>query len=119
MEQMHVVAALAALAQEHRLAAFRLLVQAGHKGLAAGEVAVALKMAPNTLSFHLERLRQARLVTFERHGRSLVYAARFDTMEALLGYLTDNCCDGQPELCRSPAFPPAKSASKPRKETVR
>ena len=100
------------------MAAFRLLVQAGHQGLAAGEVAAALKMAPNTLSFHLERLRQARLVTFERHGRSLVYAARFDTMELLLGYLTDNCCGGHPELCTPPACPPAKPASKRKKEPV-
>jgi len=118
MEQIDVVAALAALAQGHRLAAFRLLVQAGHQGLAAGEVAAALKMAPNTLSFHLERLRQARLVTFERHGRSLVYAARFDTMELLLGYLTDNCCGGHPELCAPPACPPAKPTSKRKKEPV-
>jgi ArsR family transcriptional regulator, arsenate/arsenite/antimonite-responsive transcriptional repressor len=119
MEQTDVVAALAALAQEHRLEAYRLLVQAGHKGLAAGEVATALGMAPNTLSFHLERLRQAGLVTFERHGRSLIYAARFDTMQALLGYLTDNCCGGHPEICRPAPCPPAKTASKARKVTVR
>jgi ArsR family transcriptional regulator, arsenate/arsenite/antimonite-responsive transcriptional repressor len=116
MERMDVVTALAALAQEHRLQAFRLLVQAGHKGLAAGEVATRLGLAPNTLSFHLERLRQAGLITFERHGRSLIYAARFDTMETLLGYLTENCCGGKPELCRPPACSPAKAKSRRRKE---
>jgi ArsR family transcriptional regulator len=119
MEQMDVVAALAALAQEHRLETYRLLVRAGHKGLAAGEVAAALGMAPNTLSFHLERLRQAKLVTVERHGRSLIYAARFDTMEALLGYLTENCCGGHPELCRPPICAPAKTPAKRRKEAAR
>lgn len=119
MEQTDVVAALAALAQEHRLQAYRLLVQAGHKGLAAGEIAAALRMAPNSLSFHLERLRRAELVAFERHGRSLVYAARFDTMEALLGYLTDSCCGGKPELCRPTARPSAKPAlSRRKKETA-
>jgi ArsR family transcriptional regulator, arsenate/arsenite/antimonite-responsive transcriptional repressor len=118
MEKMDAVAALAALAQEHRLEAFRKLAQAGHKGMAAGDIAAALGMAPNTLSFHLDRLRQARLVSVERHGRSLVYAARFDTMEHLLGYLTENCCEGRPELCLPAACNP-KPSQRRKKEAVR
>jgi DNA-binding transcriptional ArsR family regulator len=94
------VAALAALAQDNRLDAFRLLVQAGPEGLSAGNVASALKLAPNTLTFHFDRLRGAGLVTVRRDGRSMIYAARFDTMNALLGYLTENCCQGQSDQCK-------------------
>src|SRR5215471_16848902 len=94
MKKPHALAALAALAQENRLDAFRLLVQAGPEGAPAGEVAAALGIPPNTLSFHFDRLREAELVTVRRHGRSMIYAARFDTMNALLGYLTENCCGG-------------------------
>jgi ArsR family transcriptional regulator, arsenate/arsenite/antimonite-responsive transcriptional repressor len=99
MEKNNVVAALAALAQDNRLDVFRLLVQAGPEGMAAGAVATALDLAPNTLTFHFDRLRQAGLVTVRRDGRSMVYAARFDTMNELLGFLTDNCCGGTPEKC--------------------
>jgi ArsR family transcriptional regulator, arsenate/arsenite/antimonite-responsive transcriptional repressor len=101
MDKPDVVAALAALAQEHRLEIYRRLVQAGPGGLAAGEVANGVGIAPNTLSFHLDRLRHAGLVTFARQGRSLIYAARYDTMNSLIGYLTENCCGGKPELRRS------------------
>ena len=94
------VAALAALAQDSRLDVFRLLVQAGPDGLAAGEVAAKLKLAPNTLTFHFDRLREAGLVTVRRHGRSMIYAARFEIMNELLGYLTDNCCQGNADLCK-------------------
>jgi DNA-binding transcriptional ArsR family regulator len=94
MKRTGALVALAALAQENRLDAYRLLVQAGPEGLPAGEVAAALKMPPNTLTFHLDRLRAAELVTVCRQGRSMIYAARFDTMNALLGYLTENCCGG-------------------------
>jgi ArsR family transcriptional regulator len=94
MEKIDVIAALAALAQDNRLDAYRLLVQAGPKGLAAGEIADRLKLAPNTLSFHFDRLRHAALVTVRRDGRSLIYAARYDTMDDLLGFLTENCCKG-------------------------
>jgi DNA-binding transcriptional ArsR family regulator len=99
MERLSAVTALAALAQDTRLDAYRLLVAAGPGGMPAGQVAAALDLAPNTLSFHFDRLRQAGLLTVRRDGRSLIYAARFDTMTALLGYLTDNCCGGKPELC--------------------
>ncbi len=65
----------------------------------AGEIAAALKLAPNTLTFHFDRLRGAGLLTVRREGRSMIYAARFEAMNELLGYLTDNCCQGEPEKC--------------------
>jgi ArsR family transcriptional regulator, arsenate/arsenite/antimonite-responsive transcriptional repressor len=99
MDKEDVVAALAALAQEHRLEVYRLLVQAGPAGMPAGEVASGVGIPPNTLSFHLDRLRHAGLVTFERQGRSLIYTARYDTMNALIDYLTENCCGGKPASC--------------------
>jgi DNA-binding transcriptional ArsR family regulator len=94
MEKIEVVAALAALAQDNRLDVFRLLVEAGPEGMPAGAVATALDLAPNTLTFHFDRLRTAGLVTVRRDGRSMIYAAQFETMNSLLGYLTDNCCGG-------------------------
>src|ERR1700680_2562750 len=94
MEKSDAVAALAALAQDNRLDVFRLLVEAGPEGMHAGEIASALKLAPSTLTFHFARLRMAGLVTVRRDGRSMIYAARFETMNALLGYLTENCCGG-------------------------
>jgi ArsR family transcriptional regulator, arsenate/arsenite/antimonite-responsive transcriptional repressor len=112
MEKTGAVAALAALAQENRLDVFRLLVQAGPEGLAAGAVAEKLALAPNTLSFHFDRLRNAGLVTCTRNGRSLIYAARYETMNGLLGYLTENCCGGVPADC-APAV--CKAAVAPRK----
>jgi ArsR family transcriptional regulator, arsenate/arsenite/antimonite-responsive transcriptional repressor len=99
MEKTDAVAALAALAQENRLDVFRLLIEAGPEGLAAGDIAQKLRLAPNTLTFHFDRLRVAGLVSVRREGRSMIYAARFETMNALLGYLTDNCCSGKPEKC--------------------
>jgi len=99
MEKSNAVAALAALAQDNRLDVYRLLVQAGPDGLPAGQVAAALKLAPNTLTFHFDRLRGAGLVTVRRDGRSMIYAARFETMNALLGYLTENCCKGSNDAC--------------------
>lgn len=94
MKKVDVVAALAALAQDSRLDVFRLLVQAGPEGISAGAVATALDLAPNTLTFHFDRLRTAGLVTVRRDGRSMIYAAQFETMNSLLGYLTENCCCG-------------------------
>ncbi len=114
METTDTVAALSALAQEHRLAIFRLLVQAGPRGLPAGQVAEQLKLAPNTLTFHFDRLRLAGLVTQRREGRSMIYAAQFETMNALLGFLTENCCQGSPEQCAPGVCQPAKpKAAKP------
>ena len=99
MENTDAVAALAALAQDNRLDVFRLLVQAGPEGMPAGKVAEALELAPNTLTFHFDRLRSAGLVTVRREGRSMIYAAQFDIMNALLGFLTENCCQGAAETC--------------------
>src|ERR1700680_3352078 len=99
MKKADVVAALAALAQDNRLDVFRLLVEAGPEGRPAGAVAAALDLAPNTLTFHFDRLRTAELVTVRREGRSMIYAAQFDTMNELLGFLTENCCGGAPEKC--------------------
>jgi DNA-binding transcriptional ArsR family regulator len=117
MKKAEAVAALAALAQDNRLDVFRLLVQAGPEGMAAGAVSAALRLAPNTLTFHLDRLREAGLVTVERQGRSMIYTAQFGRMNALLGYLTENCCNGTPELCAPAACVPTP-AGKRRKETV-
>src|SRR5271157_679835 len=99
METTDAVIALAALAQDNRLDVFRLLVQAGPEGLPAGQVASALGLAPNTLTFHFDRLRSAGLVTVRREGRSMIYAARFETMNTLLAYLTENCCKGASQSC--------------------
>jgi len=88
------IRALGALAQEHRLAAFRLLVQAGPKGLPAGALAEALGLPPSSMSFHLAQLSNAGLVSQHRQSRSIIYAADFAAMNALLSYLTENCCAG-------------------------
>jgi DNA-binding transcriptional ArsR family regulator len=116
MEKTTAIEALAALAQENRLDTYRLLVQAGPNGVSAGEIAAALGLPPNTLSFHFDRLRQAGLVTVRRNGRSMIYAARYDTMNALIGFLTENCCGGQPEQC-APASG-CTPTSTPEKETT-
>src|SRR5206468_10029509 len=113
------VAALAALAQEHRLAVFRLLVQAGHEGMSAGQVAEAVDLAPNTLTFHFDRLRVAGLVTVRREGRSMIYAARYEAMNALVGFLTENCCQGAAAQgaatsCAGPSCEPAVSKKRMR-----
>jgi DNA-binding transcriptional ArsR family regulator len=108
MEKSNVIDALAALAQDNRLDTYRLLVQAGPDGLSAGEVAASLGLPPNTLSFHFDRLRQAGLVTVRRSGRSMIYAARFDTMNALIGYLTENCCGGQTGECAPSGCAPTR-----------
>src|SRR5215471_4617982 len=101
MKKHQAVSALGALAQDNRLDVFRLLVQAGPEGMPAGHVAEALSLAPNTLTFHFDRLRDAGLVTVRRDGRSMIYAARFETMNGLLAFLTENCCQGNPEQCRA------------------
>ena len=118
METSAAVAALAALAQDNRLDIFRLLVQAGPDGMPAGRVAEALGLAPNTLTFHFDRLRTAGLVTVRREGRSMIYAARYESMNALLDYLTENCCRGNAEACAPASCRPSQSARKRKRETV-
>lgn len=88
------VEALGALAQEHRLALFRLLVQAGDKGMAAGAIAEKLGVPNSSLSFHLTQLKDAGLILQERQHRSLIYRANYPAMNALVAYLLENCCAG-------------------------
>jgi DNA-binding transcriptional ArsR family regulator len=101
MKAASAIEALGALAQEHRLALFRLLVQAGGKGMAAGAIAEALGVPNSSLSFHLAQLRNAGLILQERQHRSLIYRANYPAMNALLDYLTENCCAGS--ACASTA----------------
>ena len=94
MNELEVVRSLAALAQEVRLRVFRALVVAGNDGLTPGTLAEQLDVASNTLSFHLKELAHAGLITQERQGRNVIYRASFVSMNELLGYLTENCCQG-------------------------
>jgi DNA-binding transcriptional ArsR family regulator len=96
MEMKHVVRALSALAQESRLAVYRLLVQAGPGGMPAGQIAEQLGIAPSSLSFHMKELAHAELVTVLQQGRFMIYSANYAAMNALLGFLTENCCGGNP-----------------------
>jgi DNA-binding transcriptional ArsR family regulator len=99
---------MAALAQEHRLAVYRLLVQAGDEGMSAGAIAEALGIPNSSLSFHLAQLNRAGLIKQERQSRSLIYTADYAAMNALLGYLTENCCAGAscgPHASRGSAAP--------------
>ena len=93
------VEALAALAHEHRLSVYRMLVEAGPAGLNAGTIATRLKIPPSSLTFHIQNLHRAGLVTQERRSREVIYAADFDSMNGLVGYLTENCCAGSGESC--------------------
>lgn len=99
MEQIEVVDALAALAQDTRLNIFRLLVRTGPDGLPAGQIAETLGLPATTLSFHLNQLRQAGLIDYRRESRSLIYAAEYDAMNGLIAYLTENCCQGDASAC--------------------
>jgi ArsR family transcriptional regulator len=98
METKAALAALAALAQESRLAIFRLLVQTGPEGLSVGKIGEALAIPPSSLSFHLKEMTHANLVTPRQEGRFIIYSAHFQTMNELLGFLTENCCGGKPCL---------------------
>lgn len=102
MEMREAVAALLALAQDSRLTIFRLLVAAGPDGLAAGRIAEAVGLAPATASFHLGQLRNAGLVSSRKAARSVVYVAEFRRMNALMAYLSENCCAGRADLCPEP-----------------
>lgn len=109
METKAVVTALAALAQDSRLAIFRTLIQAGPAGLAAGKISEFTGIAPSSLSFHLKELAHAGMVDSRQAGRFVIYTANFSTMNALLGFLTENCCGGNP--C-SPVCSPACDTEK-------
>lgn len=105
---------LAALAQETRLAIFRYLVEAGPEGVTAGRIGEALEVAPATLSFHLKELSAAGLVTSRQESRFYWYSANYEAMSDLIAYLTENCCQGQPEAC----CPPAKSGAAAKRKKV-
>lgn len=96
METRIAITALAALAQESRLAVFRLLVACGPEGMAASKIADELKIPSSSLSFHLKELSHAGLIQARQDGRFIIYAASFGTMNALIGFLTENCCGGKP-----------------------
>lgn len=96
MDTKNAISALAALAQTSRLAVFRLLVQKGPQGLAASKIGEELGIAASSLSFHLKELTHAELITPRQDGRFVIYAANFDTMNQLMGFLTDSCCGGNP-----------------------
>ena len=115
MKKRDALAILGALAQDNRLDVFRLLVEAGPQGMPAGHIAASLRLPHSALSFHLDRLREAGLITVRRDGRSMIYAAQFDAMNSLVSYLTAHCCQGRPELC-APKAPPARRRRK--SETV-
>jgi ArsR family transcriptional regulator len=99
MESKIAVASLSALAHEGRLSIFRLLVQAGHDGVAAGDIARRLDIFPNTLSASLNVLSHAGLIRSRRQGRSVIYSANYGDMRDLLGFLMEDCCGGAPEIC--------------------
>jgi DNA-binding transcriptional ArsR family regulator len=116
MKARQIIEALGALAHEHRLAIFRLLVERGPAGLAAGQIAARVGLVPSSLTFHLQNLQRAGLITRQRESRRLIYSADFEAMNGLVGYLTQNCCAGSAECapgCK-PAAPerPAKRTSK-------
>lgn len=100
MEMEHATEMLAALSYEARLRIFRYLVRIGPEGASAGEIAQACEITASTLSHHLNQMRSSGLIERTRQSRSLIYVANFDTMNALIAFLSEECCQGQPELCR-------------------
>jgi DNA-binding transcriptional ArsR family regulator len=116
MEKMYAIAALSALAQDTRLDIFRLLVEAGADGAPAGMIAEKLALPSATLSFHLNQLKHARLVKFRRESRSLIYTAEYQVMNELLGYLTENCCQGDAAACGLAPCAPATNEEDDRDE---
>ena len=116
METKNAVTALAALAQTSRLAVFRLLVQAGPEGFAASKIAEQLEIPASSLSFHLKELSHAELIVSRQDGRFIIYAANYDAMNELIGFLTDNCCAGN--SCSSTVLV-GKKLKRPRKTAVK
>jgi len=112
METKTALSALGALAQESRLRIFRYLVETGPQGAIVGKIAESLGFAPATLSFHLKELTHAGLLVASQEGRFVRYIANFDTMNALVGYLTENCCGGNPQQCAPACAPKTKSTRK-------
>jgi DNA-binding transcriptional ArsR family regulator len=118
MKPSRAVTALAGLAHKNRLAVFRMLVAAGPEGRSAGAIAARLKLPPSSLTFHLQHLQRAGLLTCERRSRQLIYAADFAVMNALVDYLTENCCEGSRATCDLLCAPSATSRPAPRRRNV-
>jgi DNA-binding transcriptional ArsR family regulator len=118
MKTPEVLGALGALAHEHRLAIFRLLVERGPEGLSAGRIADSVGLVPSSLTFHLQNLQRAGLITQQRLSRQLIYSADFGAMNGLIGYLTENCCAQSDGDC-APACRPAAAAVKARNKPTR
>jgi ArsR family transcriptional regulator len=114
MDTQTVIASLAALAQESRLAIYRLLVEAGPTGLAVGEIGASLHVSPATLSFHLKELSHAGLIASRQDGRYIYYSASYPRMNELIGYLTENCCARDGAGCAPACGPRSRRASKTR-----
>lgn len=113
MKTVNAVAALGAIAHDHRLAVYRMLVKRGPAGLPAGEIAARLELPPSSLTFHLQTLQRAGLVTQRRLGRQLIYAADYAAMNGLVAYLTENCCGGA--ACAPACEPRAVKTARGRK----
>lgn len=109
MNSKQAVEALGALAHEARLGVYRLLVEAGPEGLNAGTIASRLKMPPSSMTFHLQNLHRAGLITQERRSREVIYAAAFNAMNGLVGFLTENCCGGNASPCGTQCAPAIES----------
>jgi ArsR family transcriptional regulator, arsenate/arsenite/antimonite-responsive transcriptional repressor len=118
MNAKQAVGALAALAHEYRLGVYRMLVEAGPEGLNAGTIATRLKLPPSSLTFHIQQLHRAGLVTQERNSRQLIYAADFVAMNGLVSYLTENCCGGGASACAT-ACAPASEVKKPGRKATK
>lgn len=112
MEILEIVKALGAIAHESRLEVFRLLIQAGPSGLAAGKLAELTGLAPSSLSFHLKELALADMVSSKQEGRFVIYSAKYETMDTVLAYLTANCCGGNPCTPVTACCPPTKKKAK-------
>lgn len=114
MNTANAIAALSALAHEHRLAIYRLLVERGPAGLSAGAIAERIGIVPSSLTFHVQALQRAGLITQRRVSRQLFYAADYSAMDALVGYLTENCCSQSEGAC-APSCQPASVPARTRK----
>jgi len=118
MQTKHAVEALGALAHEYRLEIYRLLLEQGPRGLAAGAIGDAVGLAPSSLTFHLQNLHRAGLIVQRRESRSLIYSVDFDAMNGLVGYLTENCCAGSGESCASACKPASASKTTKRRKVA-
>src|ERR1700730_724235 len=114
MKTPQVIGALSALAHEHRLAIYRLLVERGPEGLPAGTIGDRIGLVPSSLTFHLQNLQRAGFIALHRASRRLIYSADFDVMNGLVGYLTENCCNASGETCSTACAPgrPVKASKR-------